>query len=70
MQPKFYFNVPLVYISTAWFSNPHTTGSLPEAELFSRLLIKMTAGGSATSGLVSAFGSNCFPSISSGEFSQ
>lgn len=41
VQPKFYFNVPLVSISTAWFSNPHTTGSLPEAELFSRLLIKL-----------------------------
>ena len=55
VQPKFYCNVPLVYISTMWFPNPHTTGSLPEAALFSRLLIKMSVRGYAKSGL-------CLPS--------
>lgn len=52
-QPKFYFNMQLVCISM-WDPNPHLMGSLLEAGLFSRLLIRMTAGGSAKSRLVSA----------------
>lgn len=50
-QPTFYFNMQPAYISTMWDPNTHSRQP-PEAELFSRLLIKMTTGGSAKSGLV------------------
>ena len=47
----------LVYISAVWDPNPYPMASLPEAELFSRLLIKsLTTGGSDKGRFVSALG--------------